>query len=447
MSNFSLNAISPIDGRYQNKVSQLSDYFSEHGLIKNRVIVEVEYFISLCEIPLPQLQNFDKSCFTNLRGIYESFSFEDSTNIKEIEKTTNHDVKAVEYFLKSKFDDLNLSEYKEFIHFGLTSQDINNTAIPLSLKEAIGDVYLTEITTLIEKLNELRTQWKDIPMLARTHGQAASPTKLGKEIEVFITRLEQQLNLLKLIPNSTKFGGATGNFNAHYLAYPKIDWLSFAKNFTEKRLGLNYSFPTTQIEHYDNMAATFDNLSRVNTILIDLNRDFWTYISMDYFKQLIKKGEIGSSAMPHKVNPIDFENSEGNLGIANAIFNHLSNKLPISRLQRDLTDSTVLRNIGVPVAHSIIAFKSTLKGLNKLILNNEKINSDLENNWAVIAEAIQTILRRENYPNPYETLKNLTRTNEKINKESIRNFIETLNVSESIKDELRSLSPQNYTGI
>ena len=447
MSNFSLNAISPIDGRYQNKVSQLSDYFSEHGLIKNRVIVEVEYFISLCEIPLPQLQNFDKSCFTNLRGIYESFSFEDSTNIKEIEKTTNHDVKAVEYFLKSKFDDLNLSEYKEFIHFGLTSQDINNTAIPLSLKEAIEDVYLTEITTLIDKLNELRMQWKDIPMLARTHGQAASPTKLGKEIQVFITRLEQQLNLLKLIPNSTKFGGATGNFNAHYLAYPKIDWLSFAKNFTEKRLGLNYSFPTTQIEHYDNMAAIFDNLSRINTILIDLNRDFWTYISMDYFKQLIKKGEIGSSAMPHKVNPIDFENSEGNLGIANAIFNHLSNKLPISRLQRDLTDSTVLRNIGVPVAHSIIAFKSTLKGLNKLILNNEKINSDLENNWAVIAEAIQTILRRENYPNPYETLKNLTRTNEKINKESIRNFIETLNVSESIKDELRSLSPQNYTGI
>ena len=447
MSNFSLNAISPIDGRYQNKVSQLSDYFSEHGLIKNRVIVEVEYFISLCEIPLPQLQNFDKSCFINLRDIYESFSFEDSTNIKEIEKTTNHDVKAVEYFLKSKFDDLNLSEYKEFIHFGLTSQDINNTAIPLSLKEAIGDVYLTEITTLIDKLIELKTQWKDIPMLARTHGQAASPTKLGKEIEVFITRIEQQLNLLKLIPNSTKFGGATGNFNAHYLAYPKIDWVSFAKNFTEKKLGLNYSFPTTQIEHYDNMAATFDNLSRVNTILIDLNRDFWTYISMDYFKQLIKKGEIGSSAMPHKVNPIDFENSEGNLGIANAIFNHLSNKLPISRLQRDLTDSTVLRNIGVPVAHSIIAFKSTLKGLNKLILNNEKINSDLENNWAVIAEAIQTILRRENYPNPYETLKNLTRTNEKINKESIRNFIETLNVSESIKDELRSLSPQNYTGI
>ena len=447
MSNFSLNSISPIDGRYQNKVSQLSDYFSEHGLIKNRVIVEVEYFISLCEIPLPQLQNFDKSYFTKLRDIYENFSFEDSTNIKEIEKTTNHDVKAVEYFLKSKFDDLNLSEYKEFIHFGLTSQDINNTAIPLSLKEAIKDVYLIEISILINKLNELKTQWKDIPMLARTHGQAASPTKLGKEIQVFITRLEQQLNLLKQIPNSTKFGGATGNFNAHYLAYPKIDWVSFAKNFTEKRLGLDYSFPTTQIEHYDNMAATFDNLSRINTILIDLNRDFWTYISMDYFKQLIKKGEIGSSAMPHKVNPIDFENSEGNLGIANAIFNHLSNKLPISRLQRDLTDSTVLRNIGVPIAHSIIAFKSTLKGLNKLILNNEKINSDLEDNWAVIAEAIQTILRRENYPNPYETLKNLTRTNEKINKESIRNFIETLSVSESIKNELRSLSPQNYTGI
>jgi len=447
MSKFSLNAISPIDGRYQNKVSQLSDYFSEHGLIKNRVIVEVEYFISLCEIPLPQLKNFDKSYFAKLRDIYKSFSFEDSTKIKEIEKTTNHDVKAVEYYLKSKFDGLNLSDYKEFIHFGLTSQDINNTAIPLSLKEAIEDVYLIEIGTLINKLNELKMQWKDIPMLARTHGQAASPTKLGKEIEVFISRLDQQLNLLKLIPNSTKFGGATGNFNAHYLAYPKIDWVNFAKNFTEKRLGLDYSFPTTQIEHYDNMAATFDNLSRINTILVDLNRDFWTYISMDYFKQLIKKGEIGSSAMPHKVNPIDFENSEGNLGIANAIFNHLSNKLPISRLQRDLTDSTVLRNIGVPVAHTIIAFKSTLKGLNKLILNNEKINSDLEDNWAVIAEAIQTILRRENYPNPYETLKNLTRTNKKINKESIRNFIETLNVSESIKDELRSLTPQNYTGI
>ena len=447
MSKFSLNAISPIDGRYQNKVSQLSDYFSEHGLIKNRVIVEVEYFISLCEIPLPQLQNFDKSFFTKLRDIYKSFSFEDSNNIKEIEKTTNHDVKAVEYFLKNKFDSLKLSEYKEFIHFGLTSQDINNTAIPLSLKEAIKDVYLIEISNLIDKLDELKVKWKDIPMLARTHGQAASPTKLGKEIEVFTARLEQQLNLLKLIPNSTKFGGATGNFNAHYLAYPKIDWVSFAKKFTEERLGLDYSFPTTQIEHYDNMAATFDNLSRINTILIDLNRDFWTYISMDYFKQLIKKGEIGSSAMPHKVNPIDFENSEGNLGIANAIFNHLSNKLPISRLQRDLTDSTVLRNIGIPVAHSIIAFKSTLKGLNKLILNNEKINSDLEDNWAVIAEAIQTILRRENYPNPYETLKNLTRTNEKINKESIRSFIETLNVSESIKDELRSLTPQNYTGI
>ena len=447
MSKFSLNAISPIDGRYQNKVSQLSDYFSEHGLIKNRVIVEVEYFISLCEIPLPQLQNFDKSFFTKLRDIYKSFSFEDSNNIKEIEKTTNHDVKAVEYFLKNKFDSLKLSEYKEFIHFGLTSQDINNTAIPLSLKEAIEDVYLIEISNLVDKLDELKVKWKDIPMLARTHGQAASPTKLGKEIEVFTARLEQQLNLLKLIPNSTKFGGATGNFNAHYLAYPKIDWVSFAKKFTEERLGLDYSFPTTQIEHYDNMAATFDNLSRINTILIDLNRDFWTYISMDYFKQLIKKGEIGSSAMPHKVNPIDFENSEGNLGIANAIFNHLSNKLPISRLQRDLTDSTVLRNIGVPVAHSIIAFKSTLKGLNKLILNNEKINSDLEDNWAVIAEAIQTILRRENYPNPYETLKNLTRTNEKINKESIRNFIETLNVSESIKNELRSLTPQNYTGI
>ena len=447
MSTFSLNAISPIDGRYQNKVSQLSEYFSEHGLIKNRVLVEVEYFISLCEIPLPQLKEFDKSYFNKLRCIYENFSFEDSIAIKEIEKTTNHDVKAVEYFLKDKFEMLNLSKYKEFIHFGLTSQDINNTAIPLSLKEAIENVYIVDLKQLTDKLKDLNNQWKDIPMLARTHGQAASPTKLGKEIEVFTIRIQAQVELLKSIPNSTKFGGATGNFNAHHLAYPNIDWKGFAKSFTEKRLGLNYSFPTTQVEHYDNMAAIFDNLSRINTILIDLNRDFWTYISMDYFKQVIKKGEIGSSAMPHKVNPIDFENSEGNLGIANAIFNHLSNKLPVSRLQRDLTDSTVLRNIGVPVAHSIIAFKSTLKGLNKLILNKEKLNSDLEDNWAVIAEAVQTVLRRENYPNPYEALKNLTRTNEKINKNSISNFIETLKVSESIKNELRRLTPQNYTGI
>ena len=447
MSTFSLNAISPIDGRYQNKVSQLSEYFSEHGLIKNRVLVEVEYFISLCEIPLPQLEKFDKSYFNKLRCIYENFSFEDSIAIKEIEKTTNHDVKAVEYFLKDKFEMLNLSKYKEFIHFGLTSQDINNTAIPLSLKEAIENIYIVDLKQLTDKLKDLNNQWKDIPMLARTHGQAASPTKLGKEIEVFTIRIQAQVELLKSIPNSTKFGGATGNFNAHHLAYPNIDWKEFAKSFTEKRLGLNYSFPTTQVEHYDNMAAIFDNLSRINTILIDLNRDFWTYISMDYFKQVIKKGEIGSSAMPHKVNPIDFENSEGNLGIANAIFNHLSNKLPVSRLQRDLTDSTVLRNIGVPVAHSIIAFKSTLKGLNKLILNKEKLNSDLEDNWAVIAEAIQTILRRDNYPNPYEALKNLTRTNEKINKRSISDFIETLEVPESIKNELRGLTPQNYTGI
>ena len=447
MSTFSLNAISPIDGRYQNKVSQLSEYFSEHGLIKNRVLVEVEYFISLCEIPLPQLKEFDKSYFNKLRCIYENFSFEDSIAIKEIEKTTNHDVKAVEYFLKDKFEMLNLSKYKEFIHFGLTSQDINNTAIPLSLKEAIENVYIVDLKQLTDKLKDLNNQWKDIPMLARTHGQAASPTKLGKEIEVFTIRIQAQVELLKSIPNSTKFGGATGNFNAHHLAYPNIDWKGFAKSFTEKRLGLNYSFPTTQVEHYDNMAAIFDNLSRINTILIDLNRDFWTYISMDYFKQVIKKGEIGSSAMPHKVNPIDFENSEGNLGIANAIFNHLSNKLPVSRLQRDLTDSTVLRNIGVPIAHSIIAFKSTLKGLNKLILNKEKLNSDLEDNWAVIAEAIQTILRRDNYPNPYEALKNLTRTNKKINKRSISDFIETLEVSESIKNELRGLTPQNYTGI
>ena len=446
MSTFSLNAISPIDGRYQNKVSQLSDYFSEHGLIKNRVIVEVEYFISLCEIPLPQLKNFDKSYFAKLRDIYKSFSFEDSTKIKEIEKTTNHDVKAVEYFLKSKFDGLNLSDYKEFIHFGLTSQDINNTAIPLSLKEAIEDVYLIEIATLINKLNELKMQWKDIPMLARTHGQAASPTKLGKEIEVFISRLEQQLNLLKLIPNSTKFGGATGNFNAHYLAYPKIDWVSFAKNFTEKRLGLNYSFPTTQIEHYDNMAATFDNLSRINTILIDLNRDFWTYISMDYFKQLIKKGEIGSSAMPHKVNPIDFENAEGNLGIANALYDHLSNKLPISRLQRDLTDSTVLRNVGVPLSHTLIALKSLKKGMGKLILNNEAIHADLDKNWAVVAEAIQTILRREKVEGAYELLKDLTRTNDGINEQSISAFVEKLAVSESVKMEISKITPFNYLG-
>jgi adenylosuccinate lyase len=447
MSNFSINAISPIDGRYQSKVSELSIYFSEHGLIKNRVLVEVEYFISLCEIPLSHLKEIDNSYFPKLRSLYKNFSNQDSLRIKEIEKITNHDVKAVEYFLKDKFDDLKLSKYKEFIHFGLTSQDINNTAIPLSLKDAIENVYLKDISILVDKLKDLKNNWIKIPMLARTHGQAASPTKLGKEIQVFITRLEQQLELLKTIPNSTKFGGATGNFNAHHLAYPNINWINFGRKFTEKRLKLNYSFPTTQIEHYDNMAALFDNLARINTIIIDLNRDFWTYISMDYFKQKIKKGEIGSSAMPHKVNPIDFENSEGNLGIANAIFNHLSNKLPISRLQRDLTDSTVLRNIGVPIAHSIIAYKATLKGLNKLILNNEKLEFDLENNWAVVAEAIQTILRRENYPKPYEALKNLTRTNEKINKESIANFIETLDISESVKNELKSITPQNYTGI
>ena len=447
MSTFSLNAISPIDGRYQNKVYELSKYFSEHGLIKNRVLVEVEYFISLCEIPLPQLKGIDKTNFSKLRNIYKNFSNEDSLSIKEIEKITNHDVKAVEYFLKDKFKKLKLSKYKEFIHFGLTSQDINNTAIPLSLKDAIENVYLKDLSLLKDKLKELNNKWIDIPMLARTHGQAASPTKLGKEIKVFTTRLEKQLDLLKTIPNSTKFGGATGNFNAHHLAYPEINWVDFGKEFTEKRLRLNYSFPTTQIEHYDNMAAIFDNLSRINTIIIDLNRDFWTYISMDYFKQKIKKGEIGSSAMPHKVNPIDFENSEGNLGIANAIFNHLSKKLPISRLQRDLTDSTVLRNIGVPIAHSIIAFKATLKGLNKLILNEDKLNLDLNDNWAVVAEAIQTILRRENYPNPYESLKNLTRTNNKIDKESICKFIDTLEIKEAVKSELKSISPQNYTGI
>ena len=443
----SLNAISPIDGRYRSKVEALGNYFSEEALIKYRVLVEVEYFIALCEIPLPQLESVNASVFEDLRAIYRRFSAEDAKTIKDIEKVTNHDVKAVEYFIKGKFEALGLSDYKEFIHFGLTSQDINNTAIPLSVKDAMNDVYVPEYFVLLEKIEALAEDWKEIPMLARTHGQPASPTRLGKEILVFAVRLKEQFNLLNDIPSAAKFGGATGNFNAHKVAYPNIDWKDFGTRFVQEKLGLQHSFPTTQIEHYDHMAALFDALKRINTIIIDLDRDIWTYVSMDYFKQKIKKGEVGSSAMPHKVNPIDFENSEGNLGIANAIFEHLSAKLPISRLQRDLTDSTVLRNAGVPFAHTIIAFKSTHKGLGKLLLNEAKFQQDLENNWAVVAEAIQTILRRENYPNPYEALKGLTRTNEAITQSSISNFIDTLEVSDTIKVELKSISPSNYTGI
>jgi len=447
MSLDTLNAISPIDGRYRNKVDVLGKYFSEKALIKYRVLVEIEYFIALCEIPLPQLNDINTSIFDDLRAIYENFSTEDAQAIKDIEKVTNHDVKAVEYFIKEKFDALGLGEYKEFIHFGLTSQDINNTAVPLSIKEAMNDVYVPEYFILLERLKELSKKWAEVPMLARTHGQPASPTRLGKEVEVFVVRLEEQFNLLNDIPSAAKFGGATGNFNAHNIAYPYIDWKAFGGEFVQEKLGLQHSFPTTQIEHYDHIAALFDCLKRINTIILDLDRDIWTYVSMDYFKQKIKKGEVGSSAMPHKVNPIDFENSEGNLGIANAIFEHLSAKLPVSRLQRDLTDSTVLRNVGVPFGHTLIAFKSTLKGLNKLLLNEVKFEEDLENNWAVVAEAIQTILRREGYPNPYEALKGLTRTNEAITKESISNFIDTLEVSKDIKIELKAISPSNYTGI
>ena len=442
-----LNAISPIDGRYRSKTISLSPYFSEEALIKYRVLVEVEYFIALREADLPQLANIDKSIYDSLRAIYKNFSTEDALWIKETEKTTNHDVKAVEYFIKSKFDGLGLQDYKEFIHFGLTSQDINNTAIPLSTKEAFENVYLPGLVSVIAKLKELAMEWKDIPMLARTHGQPASPTRLGKEILVFVERLEEQMRLLFNVPFAAKFGGATGNYNAHKVAYPNTDWRKFGSDFVENSLGLHHSFPTTQIEHYDHFAAFFDALKRINTILIDLDRDIWTYVSMDYFKQKIKAGEIGSSAMPHKVNPIDFENSEGNLGIANAIFEHLAAKLPISRLQRDLTDSTVLRNIGVPMGHTLIAFEATLKGLNKLLLNEDKFAEDLEKNWAVVAEAIQTILRREGYPNPYEALKDLTRTNTVINKEAIHNFIGTLNVSEEVRAELMQITPSNYLGI
>jgi adenylosuccinate lyase len=442
-----LNAISPIDGRYRSKTISLSPYFSEEALIKYRVLVEVEYFIALREADLPQLAKIDKSIYDSLRSIYKNFSTEDALWIKETEKTTNHDVKAVEYFIKSKFDGLGLQEYKEFIHFGLTSQDINNTAIPLSTKEAFENVYLPSLVSVIAKLKELAMEWQNVPMLARTHGQPASPTRLGKEILVFAERLEEQMRLLFNIPFAAKFGGATGNYNAHKVAYTKTDWKKFGTDFVENSLGLHHSFPTTQIEHYDHFAAFFDALKRINTILIDLDRDIWTYVSMDYFKQKIKAGEIGSSAMPHKVNPIDFENSEGNLGIANAIFEHLSAKLPVSRLQRDLTDSTVLRNIGVPMGHTLIAFEATLKGLNKLLLNEEKFAEDLEKNWAVVAEAIQTILRREGYPNPYEALKDLTRTNAVINKEAIHNFIGTLKVSEEVRAELMQITPSNYLGI
>ncbi|NJM79579.1 MAG: adenylosuccinate lyase [Flavobacterium sp.] len=442
-----LNAISPIDGRYRNKTQNLAPYFSEEALIKYRVLIEVEYFIALCELPLPQLETVDAKVFVPLREMYSKFSTEDALWIKETEKTTNHDVKAVEYFIKSKFDALGLEKYKEFIHFGLTSQDINNTAIPLSTKEAFENAYLPSLVSVIQKLKELSVEWNDIPMLARTHGQPASPTRLGKEILVFVERIEEQMRLLFNVPFAAKFGGATGNFNAHKVAYPNTDWKQFGTDFVENSLGLHHSFPTTQIEHYDHFAAFFDALKRINNIILDLDRDIWTYVSMDYFKQKIKAGEIGSSAMPHKVNPIDFENSEGNLGIANAIFEHLSAKLPISRLQRDLTDSTVLRNIGVPFGHTIIAFEATLKGLNKLLLNEAKFAEDLEKNWAVVAEAIQTILRREGYPNPYEALKELTRTNSVINKESIHAFIETLHVSDAIKNELKQITPSNYLGI
>lgn len=441
-----LEAISPIDGRYLNKTKELATFFSESSLIRYRVKVEIEYFIALCKLPLPQLEEVDAAVFHELRALYENFSLEDAKSVKEIESVTNHDVKAVEYFIKEKMDALGLSDAKEFIHFGLTSQDINNTAVPLSFKDALKEEYLPMLEKLVHQLNHMADKWSAVPMLARTHGQAASPTRLGKEIEVFITRLEEQLRLLTEIPMAAKFGGATGNFNAHHLAYPEIDWREFAEKFLAE-LGLTHSFPTTQIEHYDMLAATFDTLKRVNTIFIDLDRDIWNYISMDYFKQEIKKGEVGSSAMPHKVNPIDFENSEGNLGMANAFFEHLSAKLPISRLQRDLTDSTVLRNIGMPVGYTLIAFQSTLKGLGKLILNRDKIDADLEANWAVVAEAIQTILRREGFKNPYETLKGLTRTNDRIDGERIATFIDTLKVSDEIKTELKQITPQNYTGI
>jgi adenylosuccinate lyase len=442
-----LQAISPIDGRYRSKVDQLGHFFSEYALIRYRVLVEIEYFIALSESGIDQLQPLDSNTQEQLRDLYRNFNEENAQAIKDIEKVTNHDVKAVEYFIKERFDELGLQAHKEFIHFGLTSQDVNNTAIPLSIKDAVEEVYRPEIEELKNTLEALATEWAAIPMLARTHGQPASPTRLGKEFYVFVVRLEEQLELLDKVFHAAKFGGATGNYNAHHVAFPHIDWRAFGQDFVENRLGLTHSFPTTQIEHYDHMAALFDVLKRINTILIDLDRDIWTYISMDYFKQKIKKGEVGSSAMPHKVNPIDFENSEGNLGIANALFEHLAAKLPISRLQRDLTDSTVLRNVGVPLAHTVLAIKATLKGLGKLLLNEQKIAQDLENNWAVVAEAIQTILRREAYPNPYEALKALTRTNEKITGTSIAAFIDQLDVSDNLKSEMKKITPSTFTGI
>ena len=442
-----LNAISPIDGRYRGKTKNLSPFFSEEALIRYRVRVEIEYFIALCELPLPQLKSFNPSLFEELRSIYQHFTADDAVEIKDIEKTTNHDVKAVEYFIKKEFDKLQLQEYKEFIHFGLTSQDINNTAIPLSIKEALEKAYLPQLDNVLEVLKTIAEEYKEVTLLARTHGQPASPTRLGKEIDVFINRLEHQRKSLIEIPHAAKFGGATGNFNAHHVAYPETDWKVFGTHFVENSLGLHHSFPTTQIEHYDYFAALCDNLKRINTIIIDLDRDFWTYISLDYFKQKILAGEVGSSAMPHKVNPIDFENSEGNLGIANALFEYFAGKLPISRLQRDLTDSTVLRNIGTPFGHSLIGFQSTIKGISKLLLNSAKIEEDLSSNWAVVAEAIQTILRREGYPNPYEALKGLTRTNQEINQESLHNFIEELDIDTKIKVELKKITPFNYTGV
>lgn len=443
-----LTAVSPIDGRYRAKAEPLAPYFSEYALMKYRVRVEIEYFITLCELPLPQLADFPHELFETLRDIYRNFSEADAARVKDIESITNHDVKAIEYFIKEEFDKIgNLEHFKEFIHFGLTSQDINNTSFPLMLKDATELVYLPLLQELIDQLNEYAEEWKDIPMLAKTHGQPASPTRLGKEVKVFAYRLEQQVALLKACPMTAKFGGATGNFNAHHVAYPEYDWRAFGRKFVSEKLGLQREEYTTQISNYDNMAALFDAMKRVNTIVIDMDRDFWQYVSMEYFKQRIKKGEVGSSAMPHKVNPIDFENSEGNLGLANAIFEHLSRKLPISRLQRDLTDSTVIRNIGVPMGHSLIAFQSSLKGLRKLLLHEESIRRDLDNCWAVVAEAIQTILRREAYPNPYEALKALTRTNETMTEERIHNFIDTLEVSDAIKAELRAITPHNYTGM
>ena len=441
-----LNAITPIDGRYYNKTNEYSNYFSEKALIKYRVLVEIEYFLALTKTKIPIFKNFPQKSIKNIKKIYLDFSHEDAITIKEIEKETNHDVKAVEYFIKNKFKDLQLDKYLEYIHFGLTSQDINNTAVPLSIKDALLKVYLPELNELVNLLSEKVLEYNDISMLARTHGQPASPTRLGKEINVFKVRINEQLKYLHSIPFAAKFGGATGNFNAHVIAFPSIDWKHFANKLVTD-LGLYHSFPTTQIEHYDHLASLFDCLKRINTIIIDFNRDVWSYISMDYFKQKINKKEVGSSAMPHKVNPIDFENSEGNLGLANALFEHLSSKLPVSRLQRDLTDSTVLRNVGVPFSHSSIAIKSTIKGINKLIVNRDKIENDLNNNWAVVAEAIQTILRREGYPNPYETLKELTRKNTAINQETIRLFINSLNVNTEVKEELKKISPKNYTGI